>query len=137
MKSQGFIFNIREMGLNGYDFFYHQVDPQEYRIGRGAIDASFDAIQVQLYDLAVSRNHCRIFKKGSYGWMVEDMGSGNGTWLQKDRREPGSFERLAGPAQITDYSVLHVGTTTVSLRPLAEISRVVHKQSDYLEQISA
>jgi pSer/pThr/pTyr-binding forkhead associated (FHA) protein len=137
MESQGFVFHIQEKGLNGYDFFYHQANPEEYCIGRGVRDTSFSTIQVQLQDQAVSRNHCRIYLKPGSGWMIEDLGSKNGTWIQKNCHVSSSYKKLEKPTAITCDSVLNMGNTTIRLRSLSKVGRRSYREDQVLEQISA
>ena len=54
-----------------------------------------------------SGRHARIFA-GPDGWLVEDLGSRNGTFL--------GGQRLTGTAPVTIGSVLRIGRTTLELR---------------------
>jgi pSer/pThr/pTyr-binding forkhead associated (FHA) protein len=118
MKNQGFVFHIQEQGHNGYDFFYHRADPREYLIGRSVGDVGFDSVQVQLQNQSISRIHCRIFWHPYSGWLVEDMGSTNGTWIQVDGGKSQPFKRVKEPVPIDPYSVIRVGNTELSVRAM-------------------
>ncbi|MBF0381418.1 MAG: FHA domain-containing protein [Magnetococcales bacterium] len=137
MESQGFIFHIQEKGLNGYDFFYHQLNPVEYCIGRGLKSTSFSSIQVQLQDQTVSRNHCRIFFNQSSGWMVEDLGSKNGTWLEEGSPTLKSLKKIIEPTAIKDGSILRVGETTIRLWSLSRVGGGRLRDHQEYAQISA
>src|SRR3954454_8619309 len=39
---------------------------------------------IQLRDTGVSKRHARVFGENG-AWFLEDLGSSNGTWLQKER----------------------------------------------------
>ena len=61
-------------------------------------------------DPDLSRRHARIFWSGS-GWMLEDLGSSNGTFV-------GEFQaarRLSEPAAIGDGHIFRVGLTRFRL----------------------
>lgn len=60
-----------------------------------------------LDDDYASGRHCRIFPSES-GWMVEDLGSTNGTFLGRDR--------LTGPQPVQIGSTLRIGRTVLELR---------------------
>jgi pSer/pThr/pTyr-binding forkhead associated (FHA) protein len=140
MKSQGFVFHIQEQGMNGYDFFYHRDDPQEYYIGRVVGDVGFNIIQVQLQDKAASRNHCRIFRHPRSGWLVEDLNSTNGTWIQEDGVTSQPFKRITGPTPVDPYTTLRIGQTELTLRYLPVSKKQSHSQvadDRYPERISA
>lgn len=57
-------------------------------IGRQSVGAEYLATM-----LTVSRRHCRLSLTAG-GWMIEDMGSSNGTWL--------NGARISGPAPLKD-----------------------------------
>jgi pSer/pThr/pTyr-binding forkhead associated (FHA) protein len=50
----------------------------ELKIGR------LPGLHITLLDTKVSREHCRVYKQ-STGWIVEDMGSRNGTYVNAQR----------------------------------------------------
>ena len=49
---------------------------------------------------SLSREHCAVTKRGD-GWVVEDLGSANGTWLGK--------EKLVGPLPVEEKSIIKAG----------------------------
>lgn len=50
----------------------------ELKIGRAP------GVGITLLDPKVSREHCRLFQQ-STGWIVEDLGSRNGTWVNAQK----------------------------------------------------
>ena len=50
----------------------------DFKIGR------LPGLPITLLDTKVSREHCRVFKQ-STGWIVEDLGSRNGTYVNAQR----------------------------------------------------
>jgi hypothetical protein len=60
-----------------------------------------------LDDDYASGRHCRIYP-GNDGWLVEDLGSTNGTFLGRDR--------LTAPQPVTIGSTLRIGKTVLELR---------------------
>lgn len=60
-----------------------------------------------LDDDYASGRHCRIYP-GNDGWLVEDLGSTNGTFLGRDR--------LTAPRPVTIGSTLRIGKTVLELR---------------------
>lgn len=67
-------------------------DGGEMKIGR------MPGVGITLLDAKVSREHCRLFQQ-STGWIVEDLGSRNGTWVnaQKVKKrllQPGDRMRI-------------------------------------------
>ncbi|MCR4299673.1 MAG: FHA domain-containing protein [Gallionella sp.] len=57
-------------------------------------------------DPDMSRRHARIFWSGS-SWMLEDMGSSNGTFVGEFQNE----RKLAAPATIKEGEIFRVGLT--------------------------
>jgi hypothetical protein len=55
------------------------VPDQGLTFGREGGDAN-----VQIRDTGVSKRHARVFAENG-AWFLEDLGSSNGTWLQKER----------------------------------------------------
>ena len=53
-------------------------DDGELKIGR------MPGVGITLLDAKVSREHCRLFQQ-STGWVVEDLGSRNGTWVNAQK----------------------------------------------------
>jgi hypothetical protein len=70
----------------------------EYVLGRGRDN------QIQLADLGVSSRHARIYS-GSEGYVIEDLKSRNGTWVNGARVEV---------SPLTDGDVLRLGTTDLN-----------------------
>ncbi len=59
-----------------------------------------DGNDVVLASPRVSRRHARIIHEGE-GWIVEDLGSSNGTWVND--------ERIEGPKALSDSDVIRFG----------------------------
>jgi pSer/pThr/pTyr-binding forkhead associated (FHA) protein len=57
---------------------YALPDSGELKIGR------LPTLPIPLLDTKVSREHCRIYRQ-STGWVVEDLGSRNGTYVNAQR----------------------------------------------------
>ena len=66
-----------------------------------------DACQVQLADTYASSFHARIFSKDG-NWFVEDLGSTNGTYLNK--------QRITTPSEVQAGDRVQVGKTVLELR---------------------
>jgi pSer/pThr/pTyr-binding forkhead associated (FHA) protein len=66
-----------------------------------------DACQIKSTDTFVSAFHARLFRKDG-AWFVEDMGSTNGTFLNK--------ERVTAPTEVRTGDRVMVGRTTLELR---------------------
>ncbi len=118
MKSQGLVFHVAKEGRGEYDFFYHQGNQSEYMVGRAVESVSYDTIQVQLHDKAASRQHCRIFCNPASEWLVEDLGSSNGTWIRKDTEDTGDFQRVTTPTQINAETIIRIGESDVTVTEL-------------------
>jgi pSer/pThr/pTyr-binding forkhead associated (FHA) protein len=73
----------------------------ELTIGRG------DKCKVVLDDAYVSQMHARIFPRGD-GFVVEDMGSTNGTYLNR--------RRLTAPAELQRGDRIKIGKTVLEMR---------------------
>jgi hypothetical protein len=69
--------------------------PGEYVIGRS------DEVDLRLDDISVSRRHALI-APGDGGWVITDLGSRNGTWL--------NGWRLPGPAPVRPGDLLDFGS---------------------------
>lgn len=85
-----------------------QSDRESYVIGRGA---ECDLI---LPYKAVSRHHIRILHQSNNGYILEDLSSLNGTWLNGRRLKPGEVKHLCGNDQINvglavEIHVMHSG----------------------------
>jgi hypothetical protein len=63
-----------------------------------------DSCVVKLNDAGVSRKHAKMTKKGDV-WVVEDLGSSNGTWVNFKKR--GANE----PTDVLDRDIVFVGRT--------------------------
>ena len=70
------------------------------RIGRSA------DCQLILDDDYVSTQHARIYRSGT-GYIVDDLGSTNGTYLNN--------ERLSGPTRFTPADTLRIGRTLITV----------------------
>lgn len=77
----------------------------EYVIGR---DPDCDRV---IDNLKVSRKHCRIFREGAI-WFVEDLKSGNGTWL--------NGVKISGKMPIGLGDIITVGGTPFTLEYLTQ-----------------
>ena len=69
------------------------------------IGRSSDA-EIAVPDRSMSRRHARLFLEGGE-WLVEDLGSRNGTLL--------SGRRIEGPTPVTIGSTLRIGSTTINV----------------------
>ena len=74
---------------------------EEFFIGRGA------ECRVRMYDPLVSRKHVRVYPDAGV-WMIEDLGSRNGTILDE--------KRIAAPAALAFEGVLRVNEAGPALR---------------------
>ncbi len=102
-----------------------------------------DQVDITIADHSVSRRHARVFRQGQ-AWMVEDLGSRNGTLLNDQRvtdpaaLKPGDAIRvgdtrlvLVTPGQKTEVlraraaiDPAAAGDSMVSLRPAAEMMQI-------------
>ncbi len=73
----------------------------EMSIGRAA------GCQITLDDTYASQIHARVFARDNQ-WQVEDMGSTNGTWLNR--------HKVAGAMVMKPGDVLQIGNTVMELR---------------------
>jgi hypothetical protein len=78
----------------------HQLNGQ-LQIGRA------EACQIQLPDTYASQFHARIFEKDGV-WLVEDLGSTNGTYLNQ--------RRITAPVEVRAGDRVRVGKTTLELK---------------------
>lgn len=69
------------------------------------IGRSSDA-EIAVPDRSMSRRHARLFLEGG-GWLVEDLGSRNGTLL--------SGRRIEGPTPVAVGAALRIGSTTINV----------------------
>ncbi|MBF0214687.1 MAG: FHA domain-containing protein [Magnetococcales bacterium] len=111
------LFHIQEPGCNGYDFHYHLQEQTEYVIGRvGSDPVAHSGIRIDLQDHLVSRNHCRLFPHAKGFWMIEDLGSTNGTFL----KAPDAWIQVTEITPIPAKIVIRVGQTLLAVTPLDE-----------------
>jgi pSer/pThr/pTyr-binding forkhead associated (FHA) protein len=73
----------------------------EASIGRAA------GCQITVDDTYVSQIHARVFTRDGQ-WLVEDLGSTNGTWMNR--------QRVSGPMVVQKGDRLQVGNTVLELR---------------------
>jgi pSer/pThr/pTyr-binding forkhead associated (FHA) protein len=66
-----------------------------------------DACHVRLEDRYASQFHARLFPRNG-SWYVEDLGSTNGTYLNR--------QRLHGSSEVHAGDVVRIGKTTLELR---------------------
>jgi hypothetical protein len=66
-----------------------------------------DACHIRLDDVYVSQFHARLFPKNGT-WHVEDLGSTNGTYLNR--------QRVSGSAELQAGDQIRIGKTTLELR---------------------
>jgi pSer/pThr/pTyr-binding forkhead associated (FHA) protein len=62
---------------------------------------------IVLDDDFVSTNHARLIPNGK-NWLIEDLGSTNGTWIDR--------ERVAKPTVLQPKATLRIGRTSLELR---------------------
>ncbi len=118
MKSQGLLCNVKEKGHRVYELSCNHDQHEGYVVGRvGSIGRAED-IQVPLRDRTVSRRHCRIYNHPYAGWVVEDLGSSNGTWIVSMEKGRRRLQRVTRPTPVNVASLLHVGETDLRLRAL-------------------
>lgn len=73
----------------------------EVSIGRAA------GCQVTIDDTYASQIHARVFNRDNQ-WMIEDLGSTNGTWLNR--------HKVSGPMVIKPGDVIQIGNTVMELQ---------------------
>jgi pSer/pThr/pTyr-binding forkhead associated (FHA) protein len=73
----------------------------EASIGRAA------GCQITLDDTYASQIHARVFQRDGQ-WLVEDLGSTNGTWLNR--------HKVSGPMVLQRGDRLQIGNTVMELR---------------------
>ena len=87
-------------GEDGRKLGSHQLR-ETMQIGRA------DACHVRLEDRYASQFHARLFPRNG-SWYVEDLGSTNGTYLNR--------QRLHGSSEVHAGDVVRIGKTTLELR---------------------
>lgn len=113
------LFHIQEPECNGYDFHYHVQEHAEFLIGRAAIHLHpFQGIRILLQDQGVSLQHARIFPHAKGFWMIEDLGSSNGTFLRPPEPRHATWHRLEEPAPLPESTAIRVGQTLLTVRYL-------------------
>jgi pSer/pThr/pTyr-binding forkhead associated (FHA) protein len=71
------------------------------RIGRS------DDADIRLDDTYVSQSHARLFGRNG-SWFVEDLGSTNGTYLDR--------AKVSGPMKVPPGTPIRIGKTVIELR---------------------
>lgn len=87
--------NLKDQPLGRYDF------PAEAQVVVGRQPGC----ALHINDPGVSREHCRLSHQAGRGWVLEDLGSSNGTYLNR--------RRLESPQAVHDEDVISVGTFTL------------------------
>jgi pSer/pThr/pTyr-binding forkhead associated (FHA) protein len=96
-KAPGKVAVIEGQGLKGKTFPLNN----EMLIGRA------EKCHIILQDTYASQVHARIFSKGE-GFMVEDMGSTNGTYLNR--------QKVLGPTELQRGDHVKIGKTVLEMR---------------------
>lgn len=81
--------------------------PRSFRLSDGLEIGRAEACQVRLDDTYASQHHARLSNRDGV-WMLEDLGSTNGTYLN-DRR-------VGAPAEVHAGDVVKIGKTVLELR---------------------
>jgi pSer/pThr/pTyr-binding forkhead associated (FHA) protein len=66
-----------------------------------------DACHIQIDDRYASQFHARLYPRNG-SWYVEDLGSTNGTYLNR--------QRVSGSAEVHAGDVVRIGRTTLELK---------------------
>jgi hypothetical protein len=88
-------------GENGRKAGSHKLAGTAVQIGRA------EACHIRPEDTYVSQFHARLYSKNG-AWYVEDLGSTNGTYLNR--------QRLTSPAEVQAGDEIRVGKTVLELR---------------------
>ncbi len=80
---------------------------RSYPLGNEASIGRAAGCQITVDDTYVSQIHARVFARDGQ-WMVEDLGSTNGTWMNR--------QKVAGPMVVTRGDRVQVGNTVLELR---------------------
>lgn len=79
--------------------------------------------QLVLHDTVVSRRHARVTRAGPGGYLLSDLGSANGTFLNQSRLT------VAKPAPLTDRDAVVIGTVAIRFRLAAEAADFVTERA--------
>lgn len=115
-KFSGCTFHIQEPGFPKHDFHVAQKLRKEFVVGRLTSQSTFDTVQIQLRDPYVSRIHCRFFWVSYHGWMLEDLGSSNGTWIVQENSRTSAeqaWRRVHKPVRLVAGSSIMMGGCTL------------------------
>ncbi len=80
---------------------------KSFDLGKELIVGRADKCQVVLDDSYVSQVHARVFARGD-GFVLEDLGSTNGTYLNR--------RRITGPVEVGRGDQIKIGKTVLELR---------------------
>ncbi len=80
---------------------------RSYPLGNEASIGRAAGCQITVDDTYVSQIHARVFARDGK-WMVEDLGSTNGTWMNR--------QKVAGPMVMAPGDRVQVGNTVLELR---------------------
>jgi pSer/pThr/pTyr-binding forkhead associated (FHA) protein len=80
---------------------------RSYQLGNEASIGRAAGCQITVDDTYVSQIHARVFQHEGQ-WYVEDLGSTNGTWMNR--------QKVSGPMQLQRGDRLQVGNTVLELR---------------------
>lgn len=83
------------------------VDPRAYPLREEIVVGRDDTCDVPLQDTYCSQLHARLFARDGT-WFVEDLGSTNGTYLNR--------MKVTGPSPIADGDEVRVGKTLLEVR---------------------
>lgn len=88
------------------------IDPADqrgraYHLGNEASIGRAAGCQITVDDTYVSQIHARVFARDGQ-WLVEDLGSTNGTWMNR--------QKVAGPMMLKVGDRVQVGNTVLELR---------------------
>jgi pSer/pThr/pTyr-binding forkhead associated (FHA) protein len=78
-----------------------------YKLGKSLQIGRGESCDIRLTDTYVSTAHARIANRNG-SWMVEDLGSTNGTYLNQ--------RRVTSPAELSPGDRIRVGKTTLEVR---------------------
>jgi pSer/pThr/pTyr-binding forkhead associated (FHA) protein len=80
------------------EFFDHTIEGDSLVIGRS------EASDLMLHDRFLSRRHTRLYQEGGV-WMIEDLGSRNGTWI--------NGAKVEGPTAIRNGDHIRISATSI------------------------